>query len=97
MTFQSLLEVNTYREFLLQLPMDQYPEMIVTGGATYSILVTALTCPSSHRIAFLVSKSQMVAEPSLRAAATNLPDGSKRDSRAPEIREVWTAVGYVVL
>jgi hypothetical protein len=59
----------------------------------HSMLVTAFTWPSSHLMAFFVSRSQMVAEPSLRAAATNLPEGSKRDKSAPESREVWTAVG----
>jgi hypothetical protein len=54
----------------------------------YSTLVTALTWPSSHLIAFLVSKSQIDADPSLRAAATNLPEGSKRENSAPEKREV---------
>jgi hypothetical protein len=62
-------------------------------GKLNSTLVTALTCPSSHLIAFLVSKSHIVAEPSFRAAATYLPEGSKRDNRAWEGREVWTAVG----
>lgn len=64
---------------------------------THSTQVTPLTCPSSHRTVDLVSRSQMRAPPSGRPAATKRPEGSKREMDAPEWREVWTAVGYVML
>ena len=59
----------------------------------YSILVTALTWPSSHRIGARVSRSHISVEPLLRAAAMNLPVGSNFAKRAPAKREVWIAVG----
>ena len=44
-----------------------------------------------------MSKSQMTADPSFLPAAINLPVGSYRANEAPELSEVCTAVGYVIL
>ena len=57
------------------------------------MLVTAFTWPSSHLMGARVSRSQITAEPLLRAAAMNLPVGSNLEKRAPAKREVWIAVG----
>ena len=99
LTFQSLLPVRTYLAFREKLSTRDVSARSIPAlnKTTHSMVVTPLTCPSSHRTVDLVSKSHIRAEPSLEPAPTNRPVGSNFANVACECNDVCTAVGYVML
>lgn len=93
MTFQSFDEVRIQRELDDQLGQSVDVVEAKNLESTHSILVTALTCPSSDRIRALVSRSHTAAVPFDRPTPRYRPDGSKRAKVAEAKSEAWTAVG----